>query len=161
MSTLSPCRWRLLAPLLACAVLIASGCGGGEKLYPVQGKVTLDGTNLKAGAVTFVPDAEKGNKTKSSPTGQIGPDGTYTVSTAGRSGAPAGWYKVTVQTKTAGMGGTTPVTGATEAPALVAPTAEIDAKYSDPSKTDLRVEVVASPQANAYDLKVSPVANAP
>jgi len=154
MPTLSLWRWPVVASLVACALLAASGCGG-EKLYPVKGKVLLDGTELKAGIVTFVPDTEKGNKAKSSPQGQVGADGTYTLSTDGRSGAPAGWYKVTVSTRTPGMGGGTQVGSTPGDAALEKAPVEIHAKYTNPAETDLRVEVVPGPGPNQYDLKVA------
>jgi hypothetical protein len=152
MFTLSPGRWVALLSLAAC--LASTGCGGGgDKLYTVKGKVLLNDAELKAGNVTFLPDTAKKNTTKNSPMGQIGADGTYTISTEGKSGAPAGWYKVTVVTNMPGMGAQTPDTP--KASKVSAAPTNINAKYSDPLKTDLAVEVVASPSPTQYDLKVT------
>jgi hypothetical protein len=87
--------------------------------------------------VIYVPDKDKGNDLKNSPAGLVGTDGTYTLSTAGKEGAPPGWYKVTVTTRYPG------------APANAAP---IAVEYADFRKTTLKVEVIASPAAGAYDL---------
>lgn len=137
-------------------VLCIAGCSKGETLYPVSGKVTLRNAPLTAGIVTFIADESKGNKAKASPTGKIGSDGNYTLTTDGKSGAPLGWYKVTVNTETPGMGG--PMT-VDPTPGKVVPLGgtggpQIDPKYKDSSKTTLAVEVVASPGAGAYDLKI-------
>ncbi len=154
MFTLSPSRWPALASLAVCLAVAASGCSSGEKLYPVKGKIVLDGTELKAGNVNFVPDTAKGNKAKNAPLGQINSDGTYTVFTEGKAGAPAGWYKVTVSTMAPGMGAAEPG-AATKPVGADATGGQINPKYTDPTKTDLEVEVVASPSPTQYDLKVS------
>ena len=50
-------RWRSSAALLLLLVPLVAGCGGGTPT--VQGEVTLDGTALDDGLITFVPaDAE-------------------------------------------------------------------------------------------------------
>jgi len=133
----SSCRFGIAAVLLGCLALTL-GCSSGPKLYPVSGKVTAGKTTLAGGQVTFVPDESKGNKTKTSPTGQIGSDGTYSLKTDGRDGAPAGWYKVTVNTDIPGS----PPSGV-----------KIDPIYSDPARTLLNIEVVADSSAK-YDVKI-------
>ena len=73
-------------------LVLAVGCskkGPTDKLVPVSGKVSLDGTPLKMGQVLFTPD--KGNPTKLAPMGQIGEDGSYTAQCEGQPGAPVGW----------------------------------------------------------------------
>ncbi len=142
--------------LLAAAVTVL-GCGpSGPKLVPVSGKVTLDGTPLKSGTVTLVADASKNNTQKGIPAGAIGPDGTYKISTEGKNGAPLGWYKVTVATSFPGAMGanTAPLMSSTPAKAPEGAIV-INPKYTDQTKTDLSVEVVANPQPGAYDLKLS------
>jgi hypothetical protein len=147
-------RFALAAPLIAC-VLGVGGCGSKVPLHPVSGKVTVGDTALTSGVVTFVPDESKGNKSKTSPSGPIGSDGNYTLSTDGRSGAPAGWYKVIVLTDTPGMGGANPVD---TTPGKVAPLggqgSKIDPKYKDATRTDLTKEVVTSASPGHYDLKI-------
>lgn len=45
------------------SLLCLSGCGGGGvKLQPISGKVTLAGKPVGYGTIEFVPDAAKGNK---------------------------------------------------------------------------------------------------
>src|SRR5436190_1365195 len=69
--------------LFAVAILLA-GCGGGSgDLKSVSGKVTVDGRPLTKGAVRFVPDTSKGSTAKFEPVGEIGSDGSYTLSTQG------------------------------------------------------------------------------
>lgn len=134
-------RW-FFSLIFLCGLVLALGCGssGKDKLVPVSGKVTLSGTPLTAGQVAFHPDTAKGNTAKGVPAGAIGADGTYTLSTDGKSGAPAGWYKVTVVTNFPGVSGE-PV--------------PINAKYGNPSGSGLEREVVPSPASGAYDLQVT------
>ncbi|MFW5693097.1 MAG: hypothetical protein ACOCWL_02675 [Thermoguttaceae bacterium] len=64
----------------------------------VSGTVTLDGTPLPRGTVQFVPDASQG--TQGPPAvGNIGPDGRYTLQTAGVRGALIGHHKVRVEAR--------------------------------------------------------------
>jgi len=138
-------------------LLAVGGCAKSEPLFPVSGKATLKNAPLTAGMVTFVPDDAKGNKTKSNPSGKIGSDGTYTLTTEGKSGAPLGWYKVTVITDTPGMGGPMTVDPTPGKPAPLGGTSAgppIDPKYKDSAKTPLTIEVVAAPAAGAYDVKI-------
>src|SRR4051794_21991843 len=87
------------AGLVFALTAFAVGCGGTEDLgplLPVSGKVKVEKTVVTYGMVTFFPDEEKGNKSKKVAEGPIKPDGTYTLSTAGKEGCPAGWYRVTI-----------------------------------------------------------------
>jgi hypothetical protein len=155
--SLSP-RWTLVFSLLGTVALGMTGCQKGETLYPVKGKVVLDNEPLKAGLVTYVPDGAKDTKAKS-PTGQIQSDGTYSLMTDGRSGAPAGKYKVMIATTTPGMGG--PVEVDPKKPPQLAPLnpqgqgPEINEKYKSASTTDLTKEVSPTASAGAYDLQLS------
>jgi len=159
MTLLSPSVRRSGILALAAVVLAALVCGdkyGVGKTYPVSGKVTLDGKPLTTGSVTYHPDEAKGNKLEFSPNGTIGEDGSYTLSTSTRTGlatgAPPGWYKVTVSTM-APMGGMGGQPGGK--PAAMPKPIPINPKYTDPAHTDLSVEVVESPAAGAYDLKLT------
>jgi hypothetical protein len=118
-----------------------TGCGGGENLLPVSGVVTNDGTPLTEGAVRFVPDASKGNTAKTEPAGTIGSGGRYSLLTDGKTGAPPGWYKVSVSS------GVIP----DNTKPNVAKTS-FAAKYSNPDTSGLSVEVKPG---GSYDLKVS------
>jgi hypothetical protein len=129
------------------ALLWLAGCGGGggEKLTPVAGKVTVQGAPLTTGGVSFHPDAQKGNRTQHIPVGSLDAQGNYTLMSAAREGAPLGWYKVTVT--------------AQEPIDLKNPYAPpkhlISPKFSDPGTSGLAVEVVERPAAGAYDFQVS------
>lgn len=134
---------RLVCSILcACGLLAGAGCGG-LKLVPVSGKVTRDGQPLGGAAVSFVPDASKGNNVRVSCMGRVGSDGRYELTTNGVAksetgkGAPLGWYKVTLVTTLPG------------APEIV-----VNPKYLDADKTPLSIEVVANPEADRYDLKL-------
>jgi hypothetical protein len=129
---------RLLTRLLGVFGLLVvglSGCGVG-KLYPVSGKATLDGEAIKEARVSFVADTEKGNKTSATTFGKI-VNGEYTLLTNDQPGAPAGWYKVVILTKW---------------PGGPENNIELPRAYSDAGKSPISVEVVANPQAGAYDL---------
>ncbi len=148
MPTLLPRPPRRAFAVTLAAVLgaaLVAGCGGdGPKLLPVKGNVTADGQALSKGSVRFVPDAAKGNAGKHEPAGEIGADGSYTLSTSGKAGAPAGWYKVSVIS--------------TDPPDSSKPLdvkSYVGKKFNDPQTSPLIVEVVASPAAGAYDLKAS------
>jgi len=117
----------------------------------VSGKVTVDGQPLTAGQVTFIPDVPHPSSTEGGKvetfgltTGQIGSDGTYKITTSGKSGAPLGKYKVTV---------TPSMVPARDA--KTAPPSGFQQIFSDAQKTPLRKEVVANPEAGRYDLKLT------
>jgi hypothetical protein len=88
---------RLIGLLVPTALLLlAAGCGEDDlSLAPVRGRVFYKGAPLPGGSIVFAPDADKGG---SGPLarGEIQPDGTYTLTTDGRPGAPAGWHRVTI-----------------------------------------------------------------
>jgi hypothetical protein len=125
---------------LGAALLTLAGCGGGVgTVYPVEGKVTVDGKPLPFGRITFVADKEKGNETKFAPFGEI-KDDSYSLTTKGKTRAPAGWYNIMVVTQWPGAP-PNPV--------------ELPTQYSDPGKSKLSVEVVPSPEPGRYDLKLN------
>jgi len=157
LSSSSP-RFVVAFTLVVAFALGLGGCGKGETRYPVSGRVILGNGPLTAGQVTFVPDEGKGNKLKAAPSGMIGSDGSYSLSTDGKTGAPAGWYKVVIATSIPGMGAPAPSASSDRSkPAPLNPVAggvQIDPKYTDAMKTDLTKEVVASPSAGAYDITI-------
>jgi hypothetical protein len=69
----------------------AAGCGGGTKMYPVEGTVTLDGQPLEGAVVTFT--SSDGNAVA---TGVTSASGKFKLLSGGQEGAKAGTYKVTV-----------------------------------------------------------------
>jgi|SRR6185437_7569869 len=76
---------------------LVAGCGdGGPKLYPVTGKVLVNGKPLTSGSVVYNPDKAKGNTFTGVSVGELNADGVYTLDTNGKPGAPAGSYKITI-----------------------------------------------------------------
>jgi hypothetical protein len=145
---------RRATPVALLAGLLAAGCGDGAKTYPVSGTVTIDGAPFAArtGTVTFVPDRARGNAADEEPAATVDADGRYTLYTKAHRGAPPGWYKVVVT----GIGEAPPA--ATKGPLTQrpAPKSLVPARYGRAATTPLEVEVVASPQAGAYDLNLKP-----
>jgi hypothetical protein len=143
-----PTFWRF--PLILCVAFVPLGCGGDDgigKLYPVSGRILVGDnplTTVGQGSVSLRGDALKGNPTMHQPTGAIDADGKFELMTAGKKGAPAGWYKVVVAAY---------ANKPEEGP--VKPRMLLDEKYYHPQKTDLSVQVVARPAEGAYDLKVT------
>jgi hypothetical protein len=136
-------RWSLLAA--GCVCLGALGCGGSQESFtPVTGKVAYKGKPLETGSVVFSADTSRGNTTAHEPRGAIDSTGNYTLSTAGKPGAPPGWYRVGVIATKAASG---------KNPYAV-PTSLIPKQYSDPQKSGLSIEVVDKPAAGAYDLEL-------
>jgi hypothetical protein len=125
--------------VLGLFVLVLSGCGDGlGKLYPVSGTVTLDGEPLKNAQISFVPDTDKGNKTPASAVGRV-TNGSYTLTTKDSPGAPAGSYKVMINT---------------HYPGAPEDSVSLPRGYADPGKSGLTMEVVENPAPGAYDIKL-------
>jgi hypothetical protein len=82
-------RW----PLCLIALLPAS-CGSG--LHPVEGSVLYNGQPAAGALVAFFP-ADNDSLTAQVPSGQVGPDGKFTLNTNGQPGAAAGKYKVVIR----------------------------------------------------------------
>jgi hypothetical protein len=130
---------RINAALGWCALLILAGCGKSEPplgpLVPVQGKITLmNGKPLPDGVVTFVALDRDPNPASA---GDIGADGSYTLSTRGKPGAPEGKYRVVLtrgKDREAWLG--------------------VPNKYSSEKNSPLEVEVVENKPQGGYDLKV-------
>src|SRR5690349_19138759 len=89
-------------PFLPVALLcgcLASGCSddsGVGPTFPVTGKVTINDAPLtaKSTIVLFKPDASRGNTCPFQPAGTVDADGSYSLKTRTKAGAPPGWYKV-------------------------------------------------------------------
>jgi hypothetical protein len=64
-------------------------------MNPVSGSVTVNGQPAAGATVMFFPDGASGINVVPS-TGIVGADGTFTLSTGGKTGAPAGRYVVAV-----------------------------------------------------------------
>jgi hypothetical protein len=66
---------------LSAALLIGCGDASRPKLGKVSGKVTYNGQPVTKGVVSFVPSGGPGAQTGQGATGEIGPDGSYTLTT--------------------------------------------------------------------------------
>lgn len=126
-------------------VLLALGCNDSKtpKLYPVKGTVTVNGTPLTRGSVSFrLQDPASGTW---EPAGTIAEDGTYTLYTNQKPGAPAGKYYVLV-VATDAIDPNKPSD---------APKSLINVKYADVANKLLAVEVGENAPPGLYDLKLS------
>ncbi len=133
------------------------GCGSPAKpaLYPVAGKVLVGEKPVPSGMVQFRADAGRGNTTMEVPTGTIEPDGTFSLYTAGRPGAPAGWYRVLVLADNFATGDPPK---SPEWPRLPKdyPKPFVSVRYLYFHETDVIVEVVPEPREDAYVLRLNP-----
>jgi hypothetical protein len=87
-------RFRLV--VLITGLLLAAGCSGGKRLYPVEGTVVYDdgkpAVELAKGTVSFESVEDQLNYA-----GDIASDATFRIRTpTGKTGAPAGKYRVVV-----------------------------------------------------------------
>ena len=140
----SSLRW-LAAVFMLLGALGGCDSSGVGRLVPVQGAVLVDGQPLATGSLVFKPNAEKGNSSKFEPAATINADGSYQLFTAERAGAPLGWYKVSVVAQAA----------PDEKNPYAPPKHLVHSRYGDPNSSGLEVEVVESPAAAAYDLKLT------
>jgi hypothetical protein len=107
--------------LIACIVVpVAHGCGR-EDFETVQGCVYYQGAPLPGGTIVFTPDPDRGAEGAMA-SGEIGPDGRYSLHTGRHPGARPGWFRVTFAP-------------APDGPAL-------SMKYGDPERSGQSCEVV-------------------
>jgi hypothetical protein len=138
-----------LGPCLLGLLLFASGCShsaGEARLLPVTGRVTVAGNPLTTGTVSFLPDTSRGNTSGVAPGGEIQPDGSYTLFSAGRKGAPAGFYRVIVSAAE-------PVDPNNP---LAPRRSFVNVRYNSVETSNLQVEVTETPVPGAYDLPLKP-----
>lgn len=136
-------RWPCAAALLP--LVLACGCGErGIPRVPVKGEVLVNGKPLRGmkGAVTFIPNPDKGNESSQLATGALDADGQYVLATKGKPGVRPGHYKVVVSAVPP---------GADRDSAKLA----VPPRYAVEKSTPLEVEVVASPPAGGYPLKLT------
>lgn len=126
---------------LAATLCLVAGCGGGSGTVPVRGTVTFKGKPVPSGTVTFIPDSGQ------HATGEIGPDGSYTLTTykAG-DGAVPGSYKVVV-VAVQDTSDRLPEERASLPPPII-PT-----KYTSVATTDLTAQVKDGENTINFDLK--------
>jgi hypothetical protein len=135
---------RLLAVLFAASVVSGCADSSGPRLIEVKGKVYLGDQPLTGGSVSFRPQ-EPGSNPGPEPYGTIEKDGTYTMYTNQKPGAPMGkYYVLVVSTEDSEQGGAT-----------VTPKSLIDPKYADPDSKLLPIEVVENAAPGKYDLKLT------
>jgi hypothetical protein len=128
--------------------------------FAVSGKVTLQKKPLTSGNIRFIPDSGKGNNSKESAFGFIDHDGSYTLTTNGRDGAPLGWYKVSVDPL--GMpkefppsAGNTPIViPKKESPGAASKGPPINPKYKSAETSGISVEVKENASPGAYDIEL-------
>jgi hypothetical protein len=134
--------------LVTCVFLLAwlAGCGssGPGRLVPVKGKVTLDDKPLATGSLVFKPDETKGNNSKFEPAGTIAADGSYSLFTREKEGAPLGWYKVGIVAEEANA-----------ADPYAPRKSLVPNRFNDAETSGLSIEVSSSPPSGAYDLKLT------
>ena len=140
---------KVVGPMLLLGWMLAlSGCAdrsGVGRTVPVTGKVLLDCKPLPGGSLVFKPDASKGNHMPFEPAGEIAADGSYTVYTGNKPGAPPGWYKVAVV--------------CTEPPSeknpYAVPRSLINTRYNVADTSGLVLQVVENAPEGAYDLRLT------
>jgi hypothetical protein len=140
---------RFLGILLVfVATVPLTGCngGGGPETHPVTGKVTINGQPADGLQVTFNP-VEPGKEAAS---GNVGPDGKYTLYTGiqGKEGAPAGKYKITFSDPS---DSSYMDPGASGDPTKSA-SGRVPAEYRTASSSPKEVEVTAGP--NTIDIEI-------
>ena len=137
---------RMIGPLVVAALVLAPvGCGGsGPKLVPVKGTVSVGGKTLTRGSVSFRPDKSRDETGTAEPAGIIEADGTYTMYTNGKPGAPIGKYTVLVAS-TEDVDPNNP---------SASPKSLIPAKYSSQDSINFQIEVIESAPPGHYDIKL-------
>ncbi len=127
---------------LVASLTLAVGCGpkGDRATAPVKGQITYNGEPLPTGTVMFVP--EQGPAA----TGEIRPDGTYSLGTYGTNdGAVLGNHKVSI-TAIADMGDMLPEAQSPTPPPL------IPQKYLSHESSGLVAEVKSGTNELNFDL---------
>ncbi len=137
-------RFLLSLGFLVC--LIAGCSGGGEGLAVVKGKVSYKGKPVPNGTVNFLP----GDGNKPSATGEIQPDGSYTlktfVSNRPSEGAVIGKHKVVIVAM---------VDMASRLPEerIALPPPIVPIKYTSPATSDLTANVENKENTIDFDLQ--------
>lgn len=151
---------QLASRLTVCFLVVAfAGCGGeaGPKLVPVKGTVKFKGAPLADADVTFMSDSGQ------LAIGRTDAQGQYTLSSAGRPGAPTGPYKVGIakyENKT--MTGTTGAKPEDMAKMMSMKTksiptvkSELPEKYSAPPTSGLSATVTGDAAKNNFDFDLT------
>jgi hypothetical protein len=86
----------LIAILTVAVPVVCAGCGRTEGLYPASGKVLYHGKPAVGATVFFHRLGGPGPAPEVIPTGVVGEDGSFRVSSDVTDGAPAGQYHVLI-----------------------------------------------------------------
>jgi hypothetical protein len=132
----------LFLGLSLCSLIALTGCRKGLVIgscIPVEGKVTLGDRPLIGGTVSFIPLEGEGNRPR--PEGTIDTQGRYSLTTAGKKGAPPGKYRAILTTS-----------GEDKRQETL-----FNPLYSHWDRSPLLITVGESLPAGTYDLKLSPL----
>jgi hypothetical protein len=142
---------RIVPALLIGSMLgLIAGCGGAGGSRPpmgkVSGKVLVDGKPLTTGSITFIPITGKGGETGQNAMGDIGPDGSFTLTTFDTDdGAILGQHKAIIIAHSAPPSDIDPSKGVI--PSMAGPNGYkppkplVPEKYTNPEDTPLKYTV--------------------
>jgi hypothetical protein len=149
---------RSLVAIASAAFLL--GCGGDAskpKLGRVSGKVTYNGQPVTKGIVSFVPRGGPGAQSGQSATGEIGPDGSYTLTTfENGDGAVLGEHSVLIMAREedpAITGHGMPIPNAQGKLKIKPAKSLVPEKYATATNSPLRFTVQEGSNNNDIDLK--------
>lgn len=139
-----------------CVMLSAAGCSGGDpnmpKLGKVYGKVMYKGKPAEGGHIVFTPSSDKGGASGQSATGEIGPDGSFELTTFNTGdGAILGQHIATVTLTEKGYVMPKPKADSTIDYKL--PKIESPKKYATADKSPLRYTIVEGKNEINIELK--------
>ena len=150
----------LLALALGCGVGALAGCGDRADalppepvLYPVRGKVTVQGKPLAQAVITFLQVDERGTTA----VGETDEEGIYELTYMGRSGAAAADYKVAISYLVGTDGtvyGLAPRSGLAKPYGLLSAKELIPPEWSDLGQTTHRVTVPRNGATLDFDIPV-------
>ena len=132
---------RLVAAVAFSALVV--GCGSkGPVLYPVSGKVLVNGKAPEHATVVFHPAGASGPDAVR-PRGKVGADGSFTLTSYETGdGAPAGEYRVTVEL------------WLSSGKADEGPSSRLPARFAKPETSGLTATVAAGPtELKPFELK--------
>lgn len=141
----------VLAMLLA-AVVAAPGCTrppAGPPLVPIAGRVTLDGSPVTPGIVSFFDAGLQGTPAT------LDADGRYRVQTTRGDGLPAGDYRVTVTPIEPAADPDKPSMAHEAALPRKPPRSAVPAKYQAVESSPLRVSIAADAADVQFDMPLT------